>query len=434
MENSSLRILIVSNEALNPASSNGRTMMKMLSGIPADNIASFCLRGNNDSGTCSQCYIVSDRDALQAVLNPRAFSKQRHLRTKDENERSDDRPENKYLPTLGEKKIQRNCKNMVIRDLIWRTYRWWTKEFETFVRTFSPNVLLFQAGDAPFMFRISIRIAKKFKLPVVVFNTENYVLKKFMYSSVTRQTIWHWILKRRLQKAYNSMDKIANCFVYATDYLRQEYSKIYHCQSHTIYGATDMPLLEEIPHDGFVVSYIGNLGVGRHKPLMDVAHVIEEISPDAKLRIFGNFPSDSIKNEVCAIPSVEYQGIIPYDKVKQEMQKSDLLLHCESKDKLQDLIAAFSTKISDSLASGIPFLVYADRNFPFVKYLEEHGAAFVAESPSELKEILRNCMESDSFRKKNVKAARALSEANHNTLRNSEKMINILINAAEHMN
>lgn len=428
MERLSLRILIVSNEALNASSSNGRTLLKMLVGIPADNIASFCLHGSNDFGICSQCFTVTDQDALQAVIKPKAFSKQKHIHLMNERDVSSNCSQNRNNKV---KKVHRSCKNMVIRDFIWRTYRWWTKEFESFIQTFHPNVLLFQAGDAPFMYHICQKTAKKFHLPIVVFNTENYVLKRFMYFSIKRQTFWHWILKKRLSIAYKKLDRQACHFIYATEYLKNEHSKIYHCSSDVIYGSTDMPFLKEIPHENFVVSYIGNLGVGRHEPLIDVAQILLEISPNARLKIFGKFTSENIKDEVCAFPSVEYGGVIPYEQVSLEMQKSDLLLHCENKDRLQDLMGAFSTKIADSIASGIPFLVYADRRFPFVQYLEENRSAFIAENPSELKEIICRCMEDDSFRKKNIETAYVLSKTNHNAKKNSDKMIHILINAVE---
>ena len=415
-----IKVLIISNNALELSNSNGRTMCNMLGRFSAENIASFHISGNNDFNICKYCFKVTDNEAVLAFFNKKKYIK--ILKSKKISSQNN----NMNLTEPIHKKIVNNCRNKIIRDIIWKSNRWWTKEFDDFLVQFNPNALIFQAGDSPFMYQISMKIAKKLDLPLIVFNTENYVLKKQLYSSIDRQVFWHFILKNRLKSAYFKISKLADYFIYSSEYLQDEFSKTYPCRSIVIYGSTDMSPIQERKHEGFVISYIGNLGVGRHIPLIEIAKTISEMNDNIKLNIFGKFTSDEIKESVCAFDTVNYCGVIPYKQVREEMSKSDMILHCEARDRLEDLSGAFSTKIADSLASGIPLLVYADRGYPFVQYLEKWNAAFVAENKDELRNILNKCIYDDTYRRKNVAKAYELSQRNHNKAINSYKMYEIL--------
>ena len=103
---------------------------------------------------------------------------------------------------------------MVIRDIVWRSYRWWNKDFNKFINDFAPDVVMLQAGDAPFMYAIALKIAKKYKLPIVMYNSEEYVLKEWMYSSAKNTPFWHYVLQRRLKTVYKRFMKQAAFCIY----------------------------------------------------------------------------------------------------------------------------------------------------------------------------------------------------------------------------
>ena len=159
------KVLIISNEAFSDVSSNGRTMKNMLFCVPKENLAQFYIHGTPDVDFCAQYYGVSDSDALRAFL----FCKRR--------------PKSEGGHTgagKSDKTPKRNYRNLVLRNAIWQSMRWWTREFDAFLDTFGPDVVLLQAGDAPFMYKIAKRIARKYGAKLMMFNTENYVLKKRM--------------------------------------------------------------------------------------------------------------------------------------------------------------------------------------------------------------------------------------------------------------
>ena len=171
------KILIISNQALSEASSNGRTLRNFLLNIPRGNLAQFYVHGTPDRAVCSNCFCVSDRMALSAFLCKKA-----------------DKPNDYGVMTIQKHtavKPKRNYRNLVLRNLVWQSMRWWKKDFTAFLDDFAPDIVLLQAGDAPFMYKIARRIARKYKAKLVMYNSEFYVLKKVMDASLEQNMVWH---------------------------------------------------------------------------------------------------------------------------------------------------------------------------------------------------------------------------------------------------
>ena len=161
-----VRLFIVANEVLSDNSSNGRTLLNIVRNVPPENKAQLFLRGVADKRICKNNYKVSDQDALSFFLGKKPNPQQ----TKTNVDASSIRT------------TKRNCKNLLLRNVVWKSYRWWKKDFDEFIDNFNPNVVLLQAGDSPFMFAIARKIAKKRNIPLIMYNSETYVLKKKLYS------------------------------------------------------------------------------------------------------------------------------------------------------------------------------------------------------------------------------------------------------------
>jgi len=412
-------LLIISNNCLSKNDSNGRTMLNLLKNFSKDSLAQFYIHGNPDFDVCDNYYCVSDREALNSLLNIR------HKKPNGKVELNVSVDTNRYDKKY-ENKIKRNCRNLVIRDWVWSTYRWWTKEFDLFLKKFSPDAVLLQAGDAPFMFKIALKISKKYSVPLYMYNSENYVLKKVMFSSASKYSPWHMLLKSSLKFQYKRlMQRVSYCF-YSTEYLEECYQKVYpHVgKSAFLYTSTDMNNCrnDDNENDNFTMLYCGNLGVGRLPVICEMADVLLNVDPKAILSIYGNILSDSDRKELCSHKNVVYNGVIPYSDIPNKIAKASMVIHCENPERLENLKTAFSTKIADSLACGKPFLVYASREYPFVKYLEKNNAAHIAENKNELFSTLKRCISDIEFRYSHVKNSLELSQKNHNLKKNAEKL------------
>ena len=413
-----LRLLVVSNEPLNKSSSNGRTMANLLAAFAPSELAQFYIHGAPDLSLCANYYRVSDRDALAAFKSLKPYRKSGVM------EDGGKKPSN----GVSEKKYAHSCRNMVLRDIVWKSFRWWNRAFDRFLDEFAPTAVLLQAGDAPFMFRIARKIAKKRKLPLFMYNSEGYVLKEVLYSSASHKDPWHNALQRRLRREYRRFMKDADFCFYITEYLEACYQEKYPHpgKSCALYTPSDMTPLPDNSGTPFRLVYCGNLGVGRVAPLCEVAQVLGEVDTDATLDIYGRFVSPEDEETLCAFSNVRYFGVVPYAEIPRVMSEASMLLHCENPERLVNLRHAFSTKIADSLASGRPFLVYASREYPFVQYLERHNAAHIAESEAELKNVFEDCFSREGLLTSCTPKARELAQENHNKERNASQLRKVI--------
>lgn len=409
-------ILVLSNNCFSKGNSNGRTMMNMLKQIPKENLAQFYISGNPDMDFCNNYFQVSDQDAKNAFLLRKKVKKED--KPKDENKNKDKKP----------KEVKKNCKNLYIRNLVWRSYMWWKKDFDKFLQDFNPQIVLLQAGDSPFMYAIAMKIAKKYKCKLVMFNTENYVLKKYMYSSIKKKNFWHSLLQSALKKQYKKIMSCVDYCIYSCEGLEAAYQEAYPHpnKSDTIYTVSELDVLPDASGDPFTIVYCGNLGVGRDATLNRLAQIIYEVDPTVKLEIYGKFLSEEAEKVVCANENVVYKGFIDYEEIPAVMSRASMLLHCEHTGRLENLRYAFSTKIADSLASGRPFLVCATREYPFVQYLEENQCAHIASTATELKEVLKKCIDDKEYRYKYQENAKAVALKNHSEESNCQKLEKIL--------
>lgn len=440
------RVLTLSNECFSEQSSNGRTMAQLLRDFSPEELAQFYLHGLPDEKVCKNYFCVSDKQALNAFLCKRQKKPaQKMAPTKAIAPAAKEKAPAPSIPApaapaepkivtpqmpvpqKAPEKVQRSCKNLVLRDIIWRTNRWWKKDFTAFLREFQPEVVLLQAGDSPFMYAIARKIARKYHAKLAMFNTESYVLKKILYAGAKEKSFWHLLLRHRLRVQYRKFMKRADYCTYNTEWLEAAYQEAYPHpgKSCTFYVSTQLTPTDHATQDSFDVTYCGNLGVGRTAPLMQVAKVLGEAIPEATLHIYGKFLSQKEQAAFLQLPNVAVHGVIPYAQVPETLSASTLVFHCEHPKRVEDLRYAFSTKIADSLACGRPFLVFALRDYPFVQYLAEAGCAHIASTPEELKELLLRCKD-PAFCDFVLPNAKTLAYKNHNMQHNAERMHEVL--------
>ena len=139
---------------------------------------------------------------------------------------------------------------------------------------YKPQLVLLQAGDCGFMFRLAEDIARKYDIPLVIYNSEGYYFKDYDYFRGRGLAHWCYPLFRwQYCRQFNKTLAYAAHSIYICDTLQQDYDKALGLPSTTVYTATQVtPAAEKMPNEVFTASYLGNLGVGRHKPLVDIAN------------------------------------------------------------------------------------------------------------------------------------------------------------------
>lgn len=281
----------------------------------------------------------------------------------------------------------------------------------------------------PVMFNIAVRIAKRCNAKLIMYNSEGYVLKEVLYNSSRKNDVWHIVLKSSLKRAYSSFMKNADYCIYSTEYIEAAYQKIYpHTGKSTVlYTVSEMEALpDESGHSQFELLYCGNLGVGRASVINRIAKILFEVDERAILSVYGRFVSEEDEKLVTSNHNVRFGGFVPYSKIPDLMSHASMLLHCENSERVDNLKYAFSTKIADCLASGRPFLVFADSGYPFVEYLKNNHCCHVSNTEDELRQTIKGCIGNVEFRNRFHSDAIRVAKENHSKSANDEKMYLIL--------
>ena len=335
-------------------------------------------------------------------------------------------------PAAAGRARSRTALTMMLRNLAWNSGRWKKGGFSEFVRDFEPQVILVQAGDCGFMLRLARKLAKQYAIPLVVYNSEGYFFKKFDYFRASG--IAHWVyplFRRGFCKEFRKLMHSAEHVIYNCPALQQDYAKYFDTPSSVLYTATRLNRTVAPHNEPLRISYLGNLEVGRHTSLIEIANKIATIAPDVRLDVYGKMPNDQVERELTSCKQISLGGFVNYDKVTEVMHNSDILVHAEGFDDFyaKDSKYAFSTKIADSLACGNCFLVYAPEDFACTRYLKEHEAAYVVSNNSELEKVLERLIREPAARTGYRKQADALVLKNHQAEQNAAKFTEILNNA-----
>lgn len=413
------KVLIFSNNALSKSNSNGRTLLNFFSEDDKPFLAQFFLQNDEpDFAVCENYFFASDKDVLKSVLKHRSAGKIIEKTAKTENGKN---------ISVQSKKIPRNPLTMIIRNFFWNQ-KCWRKGFYEWIYKFSPECILLQAGDAPFLYNIALDVAKKINIPLMIYNSEDYYFKNYNYFRDSKATgMLYPLFRAKLKKSIKKVMAYANISVYISEDLKATYDAEFGKPSVAIYTATDIePVVKTDKKPIF--SYLGNLGVDRHIGLVKIANTLNSINPDYKLDVYGKIPNERVSSAFAECEALNYIGLVSYDKVKEVISESLLVFHTESTDTFycKDIKHGFSTKIADSLASGTCFVIFAPEMLSCTKYIKNNNCGCVITEEDELKNSLKKIIEDEELRDLYIKNALKIVEKNHNSLKNKEKMAEII--------
>lgn len=417
------RLLVISHNCFSQAGSNGRTMANLLFGWPKDKVAQLYIHNELPDYTVSDNYFcITDKDVLNSILK-------RCQAGKSFEAPSDvDVSQVRSLPQ--KKPSSKNSIIFLLREFAWSSGLWRNEKLYEWIDGFSPEIVVVQAGDAAFLFKLAEKICKRFNSSLYVFNTEGYYFKKKSYLNETVVSrLFYPVVHYQFVNAYDSLINEAKAVVYNNDTLMHDYSN-YHLKTSRVIMASS-EFADEEPYENKInrFVYAGNLGLNRHKSLIELAEVLNSIDNSLKIDVYGTAPTKSVELELSECNSIVMHGFIPYKELQDILRKSKFLVHVESFEPFyrEDLKYALSTKVADSLACGACFIVYAPENMAVSQYLVDKNAAVLINKPDELDKKLRNVIFDQKYAEMISKNGRALAMKNHSLHQNREAFQKLLL-------
>lgn len=407
-------VLVVSNNSFSKTSSNGRTLGNLFLGWPKDKLAQFCISTTEpDFDVCENYYLLTDRSMLDGFKHLKK-GKRCDIETGLGTEGN---------AVIGGKKVVKTPWRAIIRHLVWSGRRWESKDFKEWVDGFSPEIVVVMNSDATFILDIAAYIATKRDVPLIMFNTEGfYFLKKlfsrnFDWCSEIVLKIYQSIYRRHFRK----MMKFVRLSIHLNKMLENDYRNEFGGSHLVLYTGSEVRFDSSNLHTrNPTFTYLGNFGFDRPSVLVEIAEVLQSISTDYRLHIYGKIPSPEIKIKFDSCPGIVYEGMVQYDEVVRVMYESTILFHAEVQtERFQDALRyGFSTKIADSISSGHPFVMYSSSNIAGAKYIIETGAGWFAQNKIDLEQAILTILSDAETRSRVLGVAHRIAEKNHNIEKN----------------
>lgn len=400
------RVLVISNNAFSESDASGRTLAQYIKKFRKENIAQLCVHGIPDFKTCENFYFVSDKDALFSVLK---LKEQGKVVNNNLNNEIEHPKITKYVP------IKKTPLKNLIRYIVWKCGKWQGKRFNKWLEDFKPEIVLLYLGDAAFLADVALDISTRRDIPLAVFTGEDYCFKDYNYIN-QKNKISFSILQGIYKSSVKKLMKRTSMGIFNTDMLRLKYVEEFGINARCIMPDSEIEFQENSTVRSDIsdvkISYTGNLGLDRHKSLIDIADTLGKINKNLKLNIYGRIPNDDVKNAFQNHPNIVCHGFVSYNEVAKTIRNSSLLVHAEdfSEYHIKDLKYAFSTKIADCISSGTPFLIYAPKELAETSFLSDKGCSEVVTEKSKLETALKSVLFDSEIRTTYVKRSYIVSQ------------------------
>lgn len=408
-------ILLFSHSGFSDENANGITMKNLLSAWNSGEKAEFyCDVEPPDFSAADNYFRVTDMQMMSAFAMKRAnhiFRAEDMIENEAHISRSDAAKSPSRIP-LWLKKRKYNFRLKWLREILWAISPWGHKALERWIDEFAPDVIVYMVGESIFMDRLVLRTVERTAAKLVLYNGEAYRIIDIKTRKGLERAYY-----RKAEKLYQRLNESSSLAIFNCTPLMDEYSKVYQASSKQIvaYNSATYVCSEYRPNFELVLSYFGNLGVGRVDSLLQIADVLHEIDSSLSLNIYGN-AADADKEKMGLRSNIRYHGFVSADVLHDVAEKSDILIHAESFDAamVHKLRFAFSTKLAQYLCAGRTILCYAPAESTSAKYLKGANGAVVATNPIELRHSLEQLVYDPELRVEYADLAGKLGRKNHN--------------------
>ena len=271
-----------------------------------------------------------------------------------------------------------------IRSFAYLNNRRIIKNLSAYIKENNIDTIYLWGCNVPFLYNYAWKLAKLNNIDLITFTGEDYPIKDYNYISYKKSCSFK-CFQRRFQKESRKVYEISKKNVFANEELKELYSNAYHLENGEVnYFKSELSKVDRKVDKIKNIIYGGNLYPERANSLFEIASYIEKYK-DVVINVYGN-ASEEIISKLNEHRNIKYHGLVSYIDLLEETKKADLLLHIEgfSKEYIKDCKYAFSTKISDYFALGLPMFVYGSEEISGIKFCKKVIPEFTSISKDEL--------------------------------------------------
>ncbi len=408
-----MKILIISHNPLSTYQNMGKSILSLIGGFNKEELSQLYIYPSiPDVEQCNSYYRITDKEVMKFYLTLKVSGKNIVPNFNKHNVFENEKDE----------RIYRNLKNkhpsrMLARDMMWKFAHWFNKSLKNWIEEQNPTHLFVAPGTAKFLYDIALKISKKYNIPIITYICDDYYFVKKANGFLKR------IQQNLLQKKIRKLMKHTSHIVTICKELEELYSKEFCVNATTIMTGSNYEISDKVKvsKQPKTITYMGNIRCNRFMSLAEIGRTIDEINKESgsnySLEIYSAEKNKEILQHFDNIESVVFRGYVGGADFDEIFHSAEILLHTEAfDDNSIDLVKhSVSTKIADSLGSGIPLFAYGPSGVSSMKHLISNDCAVISTNKSELKETLERLFADTELLKK--KAQNAIDAANkfHNS-------------------
>lgn len=407
-----MKVLIISHNPVSPQNSIGKTLMSLFSEFKSDELCQIYINCKKpQKNFCSSYFRISDKDIIKGVFS-------RKVKETEIFDYLDGQEQEQSADSIVKSKEKINHYLLeLIRDLLWSLAPWRNKALKGWLAKEKPTCIFAAVGSGGFLYNLAVYISKLCNIPIYTYVCDDYYFMKSPNEIIGK--IWKTRLDRTTRKLMAATESI---FCICQD-MSNRYSEKFKKSAFTVMTGSTIQIAKNPKEISEVsnIRYFGKLSLNRYKSIFTLGKAIDNINKKDGTRISfdlycGNV-SDEIKEYYKDIDCIELHDFIYGEQFENEFFSSDALVHVEAFDeKSVDRVRySISTKIADSLASGIPLIAHGPDSVSSVRHLIDNNCALAVTDEQLLEERLSEFIHNKDMRINIVENAIKTAERYHNS-------------------
>jgi len=393
------RVLLISTGAWRDDNNSGSTRTNLFGAWPSENIAQiYCSHEQPANPVCRSYFQISDRMLLRSILTRRSGGSAIHVASAEGSSTAAHRGRPLEGPVYGFLRRYRSSALLLVREMLWSVSAWRSRELESYIHDFSPDVLFVSLCDSVYLNRLIQHVAATTGKPLALFCSDDVFADSSGEASVIRGAY-----RRALRKAINETVGRCDRLYVISHKQKEEYDSLFAVESRVLFKGGNFASFggQRQRRDGPLrLVFAGNITSGRWRTLAEIGTVLRRVNAGgvkARLHIYTHSPLTRGMRMAMDIPgAVAIEGGVPSQQVRQTLLGADILVHVESFE-LRDRIAtrlSFSTKLVDYFESGRCIFAVGWDQAASIEYLVRNDAAVVATRSEDVEPKLRALIDS----------------------------------------
>lgn len=425
-----MKVLIISHNPVSSRSNMGKTFLTLFSGFAREELCQlYIYPAFPDRDICASYYRMTDKEALASVLSRKQPGGEVDHRVISAQQGLYEHPEDQ---TIYKSRKNKSALRRLLRDAMWQLSPWNSKALKQWLDKEKPDCIFVAPGVAKFLYNFALTISRQRKIPIVCYFCDEYYFSKQPEGQLDKLRL------KLLQNKVRQLLEHSCHLITISEEMRSAYADAFAIPTTALMnGASDMLSVRNTePREPRVICYFGNVRCNRYVSLAEVGQELDRINreqgTDYQLKIYSAEQDPEILGEFADIRSVELCAFVSGEEYTAAVENADLLLHVEAfdTDSIDFTKHSISTKIADSLASGIPVVAYGPESVASMRHLARHNCAIQAASREELGAALRKAFEEETVRRLAAENGLLAAAAFHNKENNSAVLRRILEEAS----